>query len=624
MTKSFRSMKRIVLLLLLCVALTATAQQGSITYGVEKVWYNISGVAFRNDGGGFKTSIKSDGSKAINASFVAQSKKGQNIWVTINNGNKPKIKAKRIKVEVQFYKDYTFKEPCRGPIKRTQDNADRLSFNFDVPLKDCVGVVIDAYYYFDGTNDYMHLHELCWVDKASYVYKTPVSSTCKKCGEANTELEIKNLVGTVQRGCGEVDNPASLSTLKRGHNVYFNDVIKTGDNSYVLFVDPDGNFYDILENSQVLISGGVDGFLSSMQFNAGAMWMNIKSLAKGKPRIHLQMTHCFSLIKGTIVAFEDNGEESKVWLFAGEVDIQSALKANHVLLKPGELCTVDKTGEIKVSKFNIEDGANKFNIPKEDIGDRLVAQTNPNQNTTQPSSSSKNDKPKTTKSTTKKSTTTKKTTTKGNNNTKATKTTKPTEPKDETPNRTKNNKVTETRGKYARYDAKCGIVKRVETKSDTRVYTTTWWDDYGRLERTETTKREEKNGSKWETVQAYPFVELYIDDKHYKIDHHRKKVLSNTNRLTNFLQLNLKLIKGYGFQKTGTAQVDGRQCEVYREKVRKLGGDAIIEYYVWQGVVLKSVEKGPDGTITTTLESLELPESIKASLFEIPKDYKRD
>ena len=81
------------------------------------------------------------------------------------------------------------------------------------------------------------------------------------------------------------------------------------------------------------------------------------------------------------------------------------------------------------------------------------------------------------------------------------------------------------------------------------------------------------------------------------------------------------MVQGYGVQKSGTAKVGDKTCDVFKGKEMKLAGDATVEHYVWQGIPLKSVEKAPDGTTTTTLESLELPSSMDASLFEIPKGY---
>ena len=177
------------------------------------------------------------------------------------------------------------------------------------------------------------------------------------------------------------------------------------------------------------------------------------------------------------------------------------------------------------------------------------------------------------------------------------------------------------KGKYARYGVKSGIVKRVVTTAKDRTYTTTWFDDYGRLERSENTKKETKSGNKWVSAANYKFVTIIKDDKQYRLDPgHKRASTYSLSTVTNFLNPE-KIVQGYGVQKSGTAKVGDKTCDVFKGKEMKLAGDATIEHYVWQGIPLKSVETAPDGTTTTTLESLELPSSMDASLFEIPKGY---
>ena len=165
-------------------------------------------------------------------------------------------------------------------------------------------------------------------------------------------------------------------------------------------------------------------------------------------------------------------------------------------------------------------------------------------------------------------------------------------------------------------------MKRVVTTAKDRTYTTTWFDDYGRLERSENTKKETKSGNKWVSAPNYKFVTIIKDDKQYRLDpDHKRGSTYSLSTVTNFLNPK-KMVQGYGVQKTnGKATVGNRQCDVFKGKEPKLAGDATVEHYVWQGIPLKSVEKAPDGTTTTTLQSIELPNSIDASKFEIPKGY---
>ena len=87
------------------------------------------------------------------------------------------------------------------------------------------------------------------------------------------------------------------------------------------------------------------------------------------------------------------------------------------------------------------------------------------------------------------------------------------------------------------------------------------------------------------------------------------------NNKTSFLGNGAKTVDGCKLTKSGTATVAGKQCDVFKGK----RNGTTIEYYIWEGVVMKHVEKDSDGTSCTTVQSIELPASIDSSKFAIPK-----
>ena len=297
--------------------------------------------------------------------------------------------------------------------------------------------------------------------------------------------------------------------------------------------------------------------ISKFEMLMGSMWSNIKRMSQNKS-LEIEMSQCTSGINGTIFAVEEKNGVSKTWLFAGKVTVTNKKTGKKTVLQPGQTIAC-KGSQSDVQKFNIEQGAKKFGISMEEIRNHYT-------NHEQPTTSA-------------------------------------------------------PKGKYARYGVKSGIVKRIVTTAKDRTYTTTWFDDYGRLERSENTKKETKSGNKWVSAANYKFVTIIKDDKQYRLDpDHKRASTYSLSTVTNFLNPE-KMVQGYGVQKSGTAKVGDKTCDVFKGKEMKLAGDATIEHYVWQGIPLKSVEKAPDGTTTTTLESLELPSSMDASLFEIPKGY---
>ena len=386
---------------------------------------------------------------------------------------------------------------------------------------------------------------------------------CPHCHQKDSKIRFNDLYGEVSIRCNDEDDDA-YEYAELDMEIFENDRIRTKEESGAILGLEDMSTY-VIKPESTLIIHTEEGNTSKLEMLVGSMIVNIKKIIEGKS-LEVEMNQCVTSINGTIVAFEQKGKESNVWLMAGAVSVKSKKTGKVTKLQPGQRSITGTNGVVQVKSFNIEEGAKKFGIKMSDINNHYSNKTT---------------------------------------NTKTTSTIK-TAP-----------------GKYARYGVKCGIVKRVETTAKERTYTTTWFDDYGRLERIENTKKETKSGSNWVSAANYKFVTIIKDDKQYRLDPNRKRGTSySLSTITNFIDPNLKLVKGYGVQKTnGKATVDNRQCDVFKGKEAKLAGDATVEHYVWQGIPLKSVEKAPDGTTTTTLQSIELPNSIDASKFEIPKGY---
>ena len=383
---------------------------------------------------------------------------------------------------------------------------------------------------------------------------------CPHCHQKDSKIRFNDLYGEVKIRCSLDDN-APFEFAEDDTEIFEDDLIKTEEESGAILGLEDMSTYYIGPETELIIHTEEKN-ISKLEMLVGSMWANFNRMREGKNH-EIEMSQCVAGRNGTIFAFEETGNLSKIWLFAGTSTVTNKKTGKKTVLQPGQNIAC-KGSQSDVKSFNIEQGAKKFGIKMEDIRNHY---TNQKQTTT------------------------------------ATTTSAP-------------------KGKYARYGVKCGIVKRVVTTAKDRTYTTTWFDDYGRLERSENTKKETKSGNKWVSAPNYKFVTIIKDDKQYRLDpDHKRGSTYSLSTVTNFLNPK-KMVQGYGVQKTnGKATVGNRQCDVFKGKEMKLAGDATIEHYVWQGIPLKSVEKAPDGTTTTTLESLELPNSIDASKFEIPKGY---
>ncbi len=439
-------------------------------------------------------------------------------------------------------------------------------------------------------------------NKISYSAKeTPVSF---KCHEVDSKIRFNDFYGEVKYRCSlEEDDAFEFADLDVV--LYENDLIQTEEESGAILGLEDMSTYVIKPESRLIIRDTYDSrptIVQKLELIGGSMLTNIKKMAEGKS-FEVEMSQCICGGEGTIFAVQETGKESRVWLLVGKASVKNKKTGKKTVLQPGQMVTM-KGQTNNVASFNVEQVAKKFGCPMSEIKNHYTNKKAPKYSMSDICG-------------------------KQVSSTGGKKTANPKAPKKKKNNKTVDNRkqsdVIKTSGssqsisstpsgKYTRYGAKRGIVKRVDDGGDLRVYYTTWWDDYGRLERSEITRTEEKQGKKWVAVDGYQIINIIIDDKHYM---YSKSIGWNQmkNNETNFLGSGTKTVDGYKLTKSGTATVNGKPCDVFKGK--KSGSTA--EYYIWEGVVMKMVEKSSDGTSTTTVQSIELPNSIDSSKFAAPK-----
>lgn len=378
--------------------------------------------------------------------------------------------------------------------------------------------------------------------------------------------------------------------------IYYNDFINTGSDSEVILDYKD-------ERSVLMIKENSLVHLVKRNANGNDRWDVHKGCIVGKGLKHktsepeFHMSQCVAKPTGTTYVLQDDGKTSRVLLLEGSMEVTSNKGSKKQTLQPGQVATVTSKGQMTVDNFDVSATAKKYGITGVSAPKNAKSTNTSKQNTSKQNTSSNTNSQKAPK-------------------TKATN--KAVDKKKSSDVISNSNSSSSSSsgnvGKYARYGAKRGIVKRVEDGGDIRMYITTWWDDYGRLERSEITRCEEKVSGKWKSATAPQIVNIIIDDKHYMYSKSTGwKQSKNTE--TNFLGSGSKTVSGCKLEKSGTAKVNGKQCDVFKGK----RGSTTIEYYIWEGVPMKRVEKDSDGTTTTTVESIELPASIDSSKFSIPK-----
>ena len=438
--------------------------------------------------------------------------------------------------------------------------------------------------------------------KTSYSAKeTPVSF---KCNEVDSKIRFNDFYGEVKYRCSlEEDDAFEFADLDVV--LYENDLIQTEEESGAILGLEDMSTYVIKPESRLIIRDTYDSrspIVQKLEMLGGSMLTNFKKMAEGKS-LEVEMSQCVLGINGTIVAFEETGKESRVYLLVGKASVTNKKTGKITVLQPGQMVTMKgKTND--VASFNVEQVAKKYGCPMSEIKNHYTNKKAPKYNMSDICG-------------------------KQVSSTGGKKTANPKAPQKKKSNKTVDNRkqsdVIKTSGnsqsgssapsgKYARYGAKRGIVKRVGEGDDIRMHITTWWDDYGRLERSEITGCEEKKGNKWVSSSYSQIINIIVDDKHYM---YNKSIgwKQMKNNETNFLGSGAKTVNGCKLTKSVTATVAGKTCDVFKGK----RNGTTIEYYIWEGVVMKHVEKDSDGTSTTTVQSIELPASIDSSKFAVPK-----
>ena len=555
------------LIILLCFIVYspyAMAQRGEIKLDGESFSYHFSGPSFIED----KPLSKLEW--GVLKYYYTTVKANEHVWINCNNTNKPtKIAAKEIRIEIEFFGDAVNGKILQvaKPIQKVYKNETRVAYAFDIP-SNCESGSIHLYYR-TKKGKYIYVHNEFSVNGSTTptVKKAP-STNCDECGEPKLDLWFKGLTGTVYKVCSKAYKGRGSNKVKTSDYIFENDLITCYNNSHAVIQNTyTKSTYTLGSNTSCLITNG------RINVVRGTLLVNYE---KATQKMEVVLKKLKTHIKGTIVAFEETETESRVWLFAGSVEVSNLKGGKTVTLVQGQSAVVGSNNTIKVNTFNIDQVAKRFGVSESEI----------NRHGGSTSSSGTN-------STIKK------------------------------PNKTVDNRQQSdvlsssssgNAGKYARYGAKRGIVKSVDGDDDIRMHIITWWDDYGRLERSEITGCEEKKGGKWVSSSYSQIINIIVDDKHYMYNKSIGwKQMKNT--ATSFLGSGTKTVNGCKLTKSGTATVAGKQCDVFKGKK----GSTTIEYYIWEGVVLKRVEKSSEGTTTTTAKSIELPNSIDSSKFAIPK-----
>lgn len=355
----------IMTLVLLMVAGTAGAQsefKRTITRQGQTIEYSISGVKVTKEEQPLYT-----GNTPERGNYM------QNYEGTVESGKTITVKCRQVKgnkVPIIYFDIRYYDRPSMSgaPLMDESMRTDKeKATSSRVPKREYGKVNI---YYLGDTGDWITVTWNLDIDATPVPVSvpTPVVRTPEPekgpCEKIDSRIRFNDFYGEVKKRCN-FEEDDSYEFVDLDDVVYENDRIKTEEESGAILGLEDMSTY-VIKPKSVLIIHTKEENESKLEMLIGRMWTNIKKVAAGKS-IGFEMSHCVCGINGTIVAFEETGGKSNIYLFAGSVTVTSKKGTDKVNLQPGQTSSVGSNGKVAVKEFDIEKGAKKFGISMDDI-----------------------------------------------------------------------------------------------------------------------------------------------------------------------------------------------------------------------------------------------------------------
>ena len=318
---------------LLSFPATIMAYEETLDNGVDKFKYFLSGEVV-NEG-----ELWSSGIKRSDMVF------NQNINIPIHiKAEKISGKSKKFSINVQTYFFTNGKEKKGPSFSKYIDNKE-----YEV----CSEFNVEAEYEVTGT-----------IVEETAPQPWSTEEVKGKCRQEDSKIRFNDFYGEVKIRCN-FEEDDSYEFVDTETVIYEDDRIKTEEDSEAILGLWDMSTYWIKPESILIIHTEEDK-TSRLELIVGAIVGNWKKMLRGES-VKCEMSQCVAGISGTIVAFEETGKESRVWLLAGSVDVKSKKTGKVTKLKPGQRSVTGTNGVVQVKSFNIEEGAKKFGISMDDI-----------------------------------------------------------------------------------------------------------------------------------------------------------------------------------------------------------------------------------------------------------------
>jgi hypothetical protein len=180
-----------------------------------------------------------------------------------------------------------------------------------------------------------------------------VMTTVPAAAESPRKCTIKQLVGTVKIRRG---TSVKWSDARPKMPLKETDAIRTFVESEVELETTEGSTIKVGENTTVeltTLKGTAKEQNTSLKIMNGAIIANVKKLVSTGSSFEFETPTATAAIRGTVVGFEVNREQTRVKVYEGRVLVTPQGSKNGVELKPNQMGVVKKGGEqVAVEKFD--------------------------------------------------------------------------------------------------------------------------------------------------------------------------------------------------------------------------------------------------------------------------------
>ncbi len=171
-----------------------------------------------------------------------------------------------------------------------------------------------------------------------------------------------------------------------------------------------------------------------------------------------------------------------------------------------------------------------------------------------------------------------------------------------------------------KYELKSAIVtsKTDMGMAGSEMTTILYFDDHGEKSATENRTKMSVMGQTMETNTKMIMKDgyMYTWNTADKTGSKMKLDMMQNGENFDFKKMTQEMMDKMKIKKTGSANVKGKNCDVYEMNDESMTG----KYYIWDNITMKSETSMSGMSVTTEVTDIKENASIPASIFEIPAD----